>query len=108
MLSEHSDNKDDLDLAKILADKLKGNGQPVFSDTIGWVYFKLGDYDTAIQNLTQAVEKAPNISVFNYHLGMAYKLSGDKVQAKVYLEKSLADNKQFKQKESAEAALKDL
>ena len=50
----------------------------------------------------------PEVNVFNYHLGMAYKLSGDKTQAKIYLEKSLADKKEFKQKELAEAALKEL
>jgi tetratricopeptide (TPR) repeat protein len=80
----------------------------VFLDTIGWVYYKLGDSEKAIQYLAQVIEKMPEVKVFNYHLGMAYKLSGDKTQAKTYLEKSLADNKPFKEKELAEAALKDL
>ena len=39
---------------------------------------------------------------------MAYKMAGDKVQAKVYLEKSLEDSEQFKEKDLAEAALKEL
>ena len=50
----------------------------------------------------------PEVKVVNDHLCMAYKLSGDKAQAKTYLEKSLVDSKAFKQKELAEAALKDL
>ncbi len=108
MLSDYGNDKDDLELAKTLVEKLKESNQPVFLDTIGWVYYKLGDAETAIQYLTQVVEKMPEVNVFNYHLGMAYKLSGDKTQAKIYLEKSLADNKPFKQKELAEAALKDL
>ncbi len=108
MLSDYGNDKDDLELAKTLVEKLKESDQPVFLDTIGWVYYKLGDSAKAIQYLTQVVEKMPEVNVFNYHLGMAYKLSGDKAQAKTYLEKSLADKKEFKEKESAEAALKDL
>jgi tetratricopeptide (TPR) repeat protein len=109
MLSDYGNGKDDLQLAKTLAEKLGDNEQPVFLDTIGWVYYKLGDSAKAIQYLTQVIEKMPEVNVFNYHLGMAYKLSGDKTQAKTYLEKSLADDsKPFKQKELAEAALNDL
>jgi len=107
-LSDHSNNPDDLELAKTLIEKLKEREQPVFLDTVGWVYYKLGDYERAVQYLTQAVKKAPEINVFNYHLGMAYKMSGDKAQAKTYLEKSLANGKKFKEKESAKAALKEL
>lgn len=108
ILSDYGDNKDDLELAKALTIKLEEAGQPIFLDTIGWVYYKLGDYQKAVQYLSQVVEKAPNINVFNYHLGMAFKMHGDKAQAKVYLTKSLADNKQFKEKSLAETALKDL
>ena len=95
-------------MAKALALKLEKSSQPVFLDTVGWVYYKSGDSEKAVQYLTQVVEKMSEANVFNYHLGMAYKLSGDKAQAKTYLEKSLADKKEFKEKESAEAALKDL
>lgn len=108
LLSDHGDGKSDLELAKTLADKLLENKQPVFLDTIGWVNYKLGDYQNAITYLKQAVEKNPEVSVFNYHLGMAYKMAGDKTQAKIYLEKSMADNKPFKQKDLAKAALQDL
>jgi len=108
MLSDYGNDKDDLDLSKTLVAKLEKSSRPIFSDTIGWVYFRLGDYRQSIQYLTQAVEQSPEVNVFNYHLGMAYKMSGDKVQAKVYLKKSLVDSKQFKQKDEAEAALKDL
>lgn len=108
MLSDHSENKDDLALTLILAEQLQKSDQPVLLDTVGWVYYKNGDYQTAIQHLSQVVETMPDVNVFNYHLGMAYKMAGDKAQAKVYLEKSLADNKPFAQKEMAVTALKEL
>ncbi len=108
MLSDYSDIRDDLEFAKTLVEKLKRGKQPVFLDTTGWVYFKIGDYEDAIRYLTQAVTYSPKISVFNYHLGMAYKMSGNKEQARTYLEKSVVDGKDFKEKKQAKAALKDL
>jgi len=108
LLSDYSDDKNDLELMKSLAEKLEKNGRPVFLDTIGWVSYKLGDYKNAVKILTQMVEEMPNVNVFNYHLGMAYKKAGDSVNAKLYLEKSLADKKPFKEKTLVEAELKDL
>lgn len=108
MLSDHSTGKGDIELAKTLAEKLKISEQPVLLDTVGWVYYKSGDYQEAIQYLSQVVEKFPDVNIFNYHLGMAYKMAGDKYKAKIYLEKSLSDNKPFAEKISAEAALKEL
>ena len=107
MLSDHGDGKDDLQLANTLVEKLKKSNQPVFLDTIGWVYYKLADYNSAIQYLSQVIEKSPEVNVFNYHLGMAYKMSGDNVKAKIHLEKSLAGDKPFKEKELAAAALRE-
>jgi len=108
MLSDYGDNDADLKTAKTLITKLEESNHPVFLDTIGWVYYKLGDTQKAVEVLSKVVEKAPKINVFNYHLGMANKMAGDKVKAKIYLEKSLEGNKAFKQKEMAEAALKEL
>lgn len=108
MLSDHGDGKDDLQLAKTLAEKLKESDQAAFLDTVGWIHYKLADYDSAIQYLSQVVEKMPEVNVFNYHLGMAYKMSDDKAKARTYLEKSLAGDKPFSQQASAEAALKEL
>ena len=108
MLSDYSTNADDLELAKSLVDKLEKSGQPVFLDTIGWVYYKVGDYPKAIEYLLKVVEKAPDVNIFNYHLGMAYKAKDDHVNAKVYLEKSLANGKTFKGKDKAQKTLSEL
>ncbi len=108
LLSDYGNGNADLDLMRLLVDKLEKRNEPIFLDTIGWVHYKLGNYKKAIQYLTQVVEKSPEVNIFNYHLGMAYKMSGDKEKAKVYLEKSLIDSKLFKQKSLAQAALKDL
>ena len=54
---------------------------------ISVVFFFL--YSFKVREASQSVDKAPNVNVFNYHLGMAYKMAGDKVNAKKYLENSL-------------------
>ena len=108
MLSDYGNGSDDLQRAKTIANKLKNSNQAVFFDTIGWVYYKLGDHEKAIEYLLKTIEKQPNVNVFNYHLGMAYVLSGDKIQAKTYLEKSLLDKKPFKQMDVAISSLKKL
>jgi len=108
MLSDYGNGSSDLEDAKTLIIKLEESNQPIFLDTIGWVYYKLGDSKKAIEFLSDVVEKAPQINIFNYHLGMAYKLSGDKEKAKIYLEKSLAGAGQHKNSAAAKAALQEL
>jgi len=108
ILSDYGNGREDLQLAKKLIMQLEDNGQAVFLDTIGWVYYKDNDHQSAIKYLKQVVEKSPDTNVFNYHLGMAYKMSGDITKARLYLEKSLEDNKLFKEKVLAESALKSL
>ncbi|MFK5948687.1 MAG: tetratricopeptide repeat protein [Methylococcales bacterium] len=108
LLLDHSENKIDFEMVSPMVAKLKESGDKVFLDTIGWMYYKAGDYNTALDTLNKAVEKSPDVNILNYHLGMTYKMSGDKNQAKIYLEKSLADGKKFKEKELAKAALKGL
>ncbi len=108
MLSDHRTDKNSLNRAKKIADKLKVFTQPIILDTVGWVYYRLGDYNAAISTLKQAIKKAPTINVFNYHLGMAYKASGDKNNATLYLKKSLSDNKKFNARVKAQQALKTL
>jgi putative PEP-CTERM system TPR-repeat lipoprotein len=107
LLADHG-TEEDMVQARQLANKLKEQEQAVFLDTVGWVYYKSGDYETAVSYLKRVVDKAPDVNVFNYHMGMAYKAAGDKEQARAYLEKSLAEDKPFKQREAALAALEGL
>ncbi len=108
LLSDHGSGVKDLEFAKTLLPKLEESTQPVFLDTVGWMYYKLGDSEKSVQYLTQAIEKMPDVKVFNYHLGMSYILSNDKKQAKDFLEKSIEGKESFKERAAAENALKKL
>ncbi|MEL7480707.1 MAG: tetratricopeptide repeat protein [Pseudomonadota bacterium] len=41
-------------------------------DSLGWAYFRLGQYDEAVEHLERAVELSPGEPVLNDHLGDAY------------------------------------
>jgi tetratricopeptide (TPR) repeat protein len=43
-----------------------------YIDSLGWVYFKLGNYDQAEDNLRRAAEKSPNDATIQDHLGELY------------------------------------
>ena len=57
LLSDHG-SKNDLEQAKTLIIKLEENDQPIFLDTIGWVYYRAGDYNKAIENLSESGRKS--------------------------------------------------
>jgi tetratricopeptide (TPR) repeat protein len=43
-----------------------------YIDSLGWVYFKLGNYDQAEENLRRAADKAPADATIQDHLGELY------------------------------------
>ncbi len=63
-------------------------GQPVFSDTMGYIYLKKGLKDSAVQVFGNLVKKYPAYPMFRYHFGMALLENGDKKGAKKELEDS--------------------
>jgi Flp pilus assembly protein TadD len=50
-------------------------------DSLGWAYYRLGDYKNAVENLEQAINLDPAIAEVNDHLGDAYWRVGRKVEA---------------------------
>jgi len=108
LLSDHRTDETSLKRAREIADKLKAVKQPVIQDTVGWVYYKTGNYAEAVATLEQVVAAQPNVQVFNYHLGMAHMKAGNKTEARKYLEASLASDQDFPGRADAEAALKNL
>ena len=107
LLADHRTDKESLKRARELAEKFRGTGQPMFLDTLGWVYYRLGEYDKAVEVLKGVVEKAPKAGIFHYHLGMAYAGAGDKAAAREHLSKAV-ELGGFPELEDAKKALADL
>lgn len=51
------------------------------TDSLGWVYYKLGRYEEAVPELERAVELRPEDPIINDHLGDAYWRVGRKREA---------------------------
>jgi tetratricopeptide (TPR) repeat protein len=50
-------------------------------DSLGWAYYRLGQYDEAVKLLERAVELRASDPVINDHLGDAYWRVGRKIEA---------------------------
>lgn len=72
-----------------LAKRLEKQEQPALLDTVGWAYYRNGDFGRAVRLLERAVAGAPNLAVLHYHLGMAYLRNNNPVGAKQELKKAL-------------------
>jgi tetratricopeptide (TPR) repeat protein len=95
LLSRHGNDAKSRDRALELALKLADSKQPALQDTLGWIYYERGEYDKAAQVLADVVANAPDVGVFNYHLGMTYYKQGDKRAAREYLSKAVAGKSTF-------------
>ncbi len=50
-------------------------------DSLGWAYYRLGQYDDAVKELERAVSLKPDDPVLNDHLGDAYWRAGRRLEA---------------------------
>ena len=59
-------------------------------DTLGWIYVGLGDYTTAIAELSRALRHDPDAALTLYHLGEAYRRNAQFTEAIDVLESARA------------------
>lgn len=76
-------------------------------DSLGWAYFRLGDYKTAVEKLEAAVELEPGDPDINGHLGDAYWKVGRTIEAKFQWQRVLSLEPTDKQKLDSEDKLKN-
>ncbi len=75
-------------------------------DSLGWAYFRLGDFENAVRELEKAVELRPNDPVINDHLGDAYWRAGRRNEAAFQWRQSLDLKPEQDEKIKIEAKLK--
>ncbi|MDR3510172.1 MAG: tetratricopeptide repeat protein [Caulobacteraceae bacterium] len=75
-------------------------------DSLGWVYFRMGDYPKAVNQLEHAAELDPADPDINNHLGDAYWRAGRKTEARFQWERVLTLNPDAKLREEVEGKLK--
>jgi tetratricopeptide (TPR) repeat protein len=74
-------------------------------DSLGWAYYRLGDYKKAVEKLEQAVEFEAGDPDINNHLGDAYWKAGRRDEAQFQWRRVLTLNPDAKIKASAEGKL---
>jgi tetratricopeptide (TPR) repeat protein len=63
---------------------------PSYLDTIGWIYYRLGDYTRALEFVAKAVEKGDVSAVVLEHLGDIHLKLGNRTKAMEFWNKSLS------------------
>ena len=95
-----------LEYARMAKEKLPND--PGVMDTLGWVYYKKGMYDSAIAELNDCADKLKDNAIIHYHLGMAYYKANRFDRAKALLEKTLELDPKFEKVENVKTILKQL
>jgi tetratricopeptide (TPR) repeat protein len=93
-------------LAQIAKQKLPDS--PITADALGWAYYKLGSLGSAVVQLKESSEKAPNNPIYRYHLGMAYMASRRFDLASQSLRAALRTDPAFPYADNARSALEQL
>ena len=62
-----------------------------YLDSLGWVYFKMGNYGPAEENLHKAIERTASDASIHDHLGQVYEKTGHLKQAVAQWERSMTE-----------------
>ena len=72
-------------------------GNPMYLDTLGWIYYRLGEFETAYETLKEAAKDLDDPVVFS-HLGDTALALGQKEEAIQYFEEAMKQFKEAQQK----------
>jgi len=105
VLSSDSRRKDRLDRALELAREFDKTEEPVFWDTLAWIYYQKGDYERALPLQLKTTQRFPEVPIYQYHLGMIYLKKGERAAAAEHLQNAVNSGKEFVGLEDARNAL---
>ena len=91
LLLDHRDDQASYARALELTEGLGETDQPAFLDTVGWAYYRNGDYTNAVRYLERAVAGAGEVPILRYHLGMAYAANNNTFGARQELSRAIDD-----------------
>ena len=85
LLTDQFESSENIKRAVALTERFADSEQPFFIDTYAWALVKSGLPQAAEPLLVKAVEIAPDVAVFHYHLGVSLKRLGRIDEAKKVL-----------------------
>jgi cellulose synthase operon protein C len=89
LISAHRDDAASLDRAAVIASRLRGTTVPAFQDTFGWIQYRRGNYEEALEYLEPAAAGLPEDPLVQYHLGMTYLALGRTAEARETLDRAI-------------------
>lgn len=89
LLLDHRSDQQSLRRALELARRFERSNEPTELDTLGWAYYRNGDYPAAVRLLERVVASVGEVAVLRYHLGMAYRAAGNLIQAEAELARAV-------------------
>ena len=110
LLSEHAASPENLDRALRLvqqAQEVRPN-EPELLDTLGWVYYKMGNAQRAAEIIGQAQSADPTNAILNYHLGVVLANTDRKEEARQHLQDAVNSGQNFTGLDKARELLKSL
>lgn len=78
---------------------------PSAADTFGWILYKRGEYNRALDQFNQSAATLAVVPEFQLHLGMTYYMLGDDDAARASLEQAAKSPKDFPGKQEASRGL---
>jgi tetratricopeptide (TPR) repeat protein len=108
LLVTYRKDRASLDRARDLTSGFATSQNSNLLDTVGWVRFKRGEYQDALDVLERAVTGAPEAKVIRYHLAMDQLQLGLRDRARSNLEAALSGSESFSGVEEARLALASL
>ncbi|MFK8016596.1 MAG: tetratricopeptide repeat protein [Gammaproteobacteria bacterium] len=109
LVADHQNDADTLAKAKTFSESFDGTDNPIFQDTVGWMNYRMGNFNEARKLLESAVDRAGQLPQLRYHLGMTYFKLDRLADARRELEAALAgDNPTFTGVETARETLSQL
>ncbi|MEK0448198.1 MAG: hypothetical protein RL088_466 [Verrucomicrobiota bacterium] len=99
-----SDQPDRLNEAMELASKAFAlvPQEPAIADTVGWIHYLRREYPRALALLKESAVKLPDNVTVQYHLAMAYYMSGEEESARKALKNALLVKGDFPERAKAE------
>ena len=106
----YSEHFKDLERAFQMAERARAllSRDPYTADTLGWILVDQDQTARGTELLQKAVETAPAATAIRYHWAAALAKSGDKARARKELADLLTRNKDFPQRQEAQALLRQL
>jgi tetratricopeptide (TPR) repeat protein len=107
-LSDYANDSAGLERAAKLVEPLTKINNPSMLDTVGWIAYKQGNYDKALEFLLKVIALDPESAISNYHLGMTYYKQNDTAKARESLQKAIDKKVDFIGLEVAKETLKSI